>query len=190
MLLWDLRSFRHPDETAAHFNNDDLETLWTDLGQSDASLAFRAIRGLLHTPASTAKLLESHLQPLRRARPEQVAEWIYGLNSKSFKMREDAALNLSIQLEVAEPLIKQALPNQFSPQSRRQLEQIIKAGEQGDLSPLQMQRLRAIEVLEEIASPEARRILATIAGGDRGFRLTSEASAACDRLNQRLTSAK
>ena len=41
---------------------------------------------------------------------------------------------------------------------------------------------RAVEVLEDIGSPEARRVLKRIAGGDPAALLTREAKGALDRL--------
>jgi hypothetical protein len=46
--------------------------------------------------------------------------------------------------------------------------------------------LRALEVLEHIATPEARRVLEEMARGERTARVTLEARAALDRLGQPL----
>lgn len=52
-------------------------------------------------------------------------------------------------------------------------------------SPVQLQLLRAVEVLEQIDTPEARRLLAELAQGAAAARLTQEAKAALERLEKR-----
>ena len=44
--------------------------------------------------------------------------------------------------------------------------------------------LRAVAVLERIGTPQARRVLATLAGGAEGARLTREAQASLQRLRR------
>ena len=53
------------------------------------------------------------------------------------------------------------------------------------LSPDRLQALRAIEALEQIGSPDARKVLDTLAKGMPESRQTREAKAALDRLQQR-----
>jgi len=45
--------------------------------------------------------------------------------------------------------------------------------------------LRALEVLEQVGTPEARQVLTTLATGAPHARLTREAKAALDRLSKR-----
>jgi hypothetical protein len=56
-----------------------------------------------------------------------------------------------------------------------------------ELAPVageRLQALRAVEVLERVGTPEARRLLETLAGGAPGARLTWEARAALGRLDE------
>ena len=54
--------------------------------------------------------------------------------------------------------------------------------ERGGLSAETLRSLRAVEVLERIANPEARQMLSALAGGAADARLTVEAQAACKRI--------
>jgi len=54
-----------------------------------------------------------------------------------------------------------------------------------DASAETLRQGRAIEVLEHIATPEARQLLQTIAEGAAGAGLTREAKAALERLGHR-----
>ena len=49
------------------------------------------------------------------------------------------------------------------------------------LSPEELRALRAVELLEQLDTPGARRLLRSLAGGAAGARLTREAKEALDR---------
>ena len=50
------------------------------------------------------------------------------------------------------------------------------------LPPEALRGVRGVQVLETIANPEARKVLAVLAGGAAGARLTQEARASLERL--------
>ena len=52
-------------------------------------------------------------------------------------------------------------------------------------SPEKLRLLRALTVLETVATPEARQVLQTLAGGMPEARLTQEAKAGLERLSWR-----
>ena len=52
-----------------------------------------------------------------------------------------------------------------------------------ELTPAQLRALRAVEVLEMIGTPEAKKILTGLSSGVAEARLTKEAAAALTRLN-------
>ena len=52
-------------------------------------------------------------------------------------------------------------------------------------SPNSMQRVRAIEALEYIGTPEARNLLLDLSRGAPGARVTREAAASLNRLEKR-----
>src|SRR5205807_8349444 len=57
--------------------------------------------------------------------------------------------------------------------------------EQAPLSAETVRLQRALEVLEDVGSDEAKRVLEGIAAGDPNARLTQEARSALDRLGQK-----
>ena len=50
------------------------------------------------------------------------------------------------------------------------------------LPPEALRAVRGVQVLETIANPDAQKVLAVLAGGAAGARLTQEAQAALKRL--------
>jgi hypothetical protein len=62
------------------------------------------------------------------------------------------------------------------------LDRLLRPLEKARTEPAWRQRGRAIEVLAQIGTPEARRLLQKLAGGAAGARLTRLASAALEQL--------
>jgi hypothetical protein len=88
---------------------------------------------------------------------------------------------------VAEPALTRALANDPSPEARRRIEQLLHQVTEERLYPTadQLRAVRAVEVLERIGSPQARRVLAALAGGAPQAQLTVEAQTALERLAAR-----
>ena len=84
--------------------------------------------------------------------------------------------------ELAEEALRRALP---SLEVSRRLEALLERVEKRSLSAKQLHMLRTLEVLEEIATPDAREVLLALAKGAPGAWLTSEAKACLDRLAKR-----
>ncbi len=184
-ILWDVRALPTdaPDQTFA--TPAELEAYWRDLTQSDAGVAFRAIRAMVRVPRNAPPFLESRLSPLARADADQINRWANTLDNKAFKVREEAAQNLAMQLEMTEPLLKAALANQNSAETRRRLQQIMGFAAAGGLIPKQLQILRSLEILETIGTVEAQRVLEKMAGGEARFQITRDAKTALARLKKR-----
>jgi hypothetical protein len=86
--------------------------------------------------------------------------------------------------EVAESALEAVLKGQPSAEARRRTEQLL-AKVQKELTGEALRALRAVEVLEHIGTPEASRVLESLAKGAPGARLTGEAKASLDRLAKR-----
>ena len=112
---------------------------------------------------------------------QRVAALIARLDSDEFADREQAAEALAKLGGPAAPALRKALAGKPSAEQRRQLEGLLRKLEGPPTGP-ELQAIRALEVLESIATPEARAVLKTLAGGAPGARLTEEASAALARL--------
>lgn len=87
--------------------------------------------------------------------------------------------------ESAQVLLRKALANKPSAEARRRLEALLTRMPKPLPTGETLRQLRAPEVLELIGTPEARRVLQTLAQGAREAHLTEEARAALDRLAKR-----
>jgi WD40 repeat protein len=183
-IVWDLTSPRiNPARTAQAAKQ--LDAHWQALAGRDAAQAYRAIRALAASPPQTLPYLRERLQPIARARAEQIQEWLADLNSRRFITRQQASEQLGMQAELAEPALREALAHPASPETRRRLEEILQTWDDRFFSPEQLQIVRALEVLEEIGNSDAKHLLGTVAGGTPEFRITRDARAALTRLERR-----
>jgi type IV secretory pathway VirB4 component len=80
---------------------------------------------------------------------------------------------------------RQGLVGDPSPELRRRLETLLSKLQGPITSTETLRSLRAIEVLEHIATPEARELLQKLARGAPEARLTREAKTAVERLGRR-----
>ena len=86
----------------------------------------------------------------------------------------------------AKPALRKVLAGNPSLELRRRVEPIVKKLDSWQASSPAMQReWRAVEVLELLGTPEARKLLQKLAQGLPDARLTQEAKASLERLHAR-----
>jgi WD40 repeat protein len=182
ILVWDVAASTWPARKQVRdIGRKDLDALWADLAGS-ARKAHRAIAILAAAPDQAVPFLKDRLQPVP-VDSKQIDKLLADLDGDSFAARETASRELSRLHYQAGPMLRQALAGKPSLEMRRRLQAIL-AGPKRPL-PDDLRVLRAMEVLERIGTPEARRILETFAGGGKTVRETREAKAALQRLNRR-----
>jgi hypothetical protein len=111
------------------------------------------------------------------------------LDSDRFETREQASAELQRLGEQAEPALRKAMAAKPSLEASRRLRALLDRVERRTPSAEQLHALRAVEVLEHIGSPEAQRVLQTLAEGAPEAMLTREAKAALVRLAHRSNTA-
>jgi hypothetical protein len=157
---------------------------WADLADADSAKAFRAIRTLVRARQQSVLFLKERLRPIPPVAAEKLAARIADLDSERFETRSKAAAELEKLEERAEPALRRALRERPSSlEMRRRIETLLQRLDGPITSGETLRRLRAVEVLEHIGSPEARRVLRTLAEGAPEAILTREAKAALDRLS-------
>jgi WD40 repeat protein len=176
-LIWDLRS-RPSSKNALR-----LEDNWAALAGDDAVTAYQAIAALIDSAGTTA-FLKRHLQPAAKPDAKRLEKLLADLDSDEFSVREDAVQELEKLGDSAAETYRKALDQQPSPERRRRIERLLSRLEGHTVSGEELRGVRAIQVLEHIATPEARQLLKKLATGASDARLTREAKAALARLAQ------
>jgi WD40 repeat protein len=184
ILLWRVPAWP-PAGPAAPLSRSRQNALWADLGGEDAPRAYRAIRDLTTAPDQAVPLLRARLRPAPAPSAGQLKRLLAGLDDEEFVKRERATAALAALGRPVAPTLRRALASRPPLEARRRLERLLGEVSAAELSPAQVREVRAVEVLEAVGSPEARRLLRALAGGSPATVLTQEARAALARLGRR-----
>jgi WD40 repeat protein len=181
-IVWDVAAVTRRAKPQAAVAEEQLDALWQDLIGNDAAKAFRALAKLAATPAQAVPLVRKKLKAKPEADAERIRQWLADLDSDQFAKREEATKNLEALGDLAEPALRKALENPPSAEVRRRIEKLLATRNEQGLSGDSLKAVRAVEVLEYIATPEARELLQKLAAGAPEARLTREAKPALERL--------
>ena len=185
VLLWDLTG-KAGKTAGSRPSADELDRLWAELDDADARRGFRAMCRLLAAPDDAAALLRERLKPVpgERATPEAIARLLDRLDSDSFDEREKATADLEALGRQAEAAMHKALAAGPSAERKKRIEGLLEKL-RVKMPPREMVRpLRAVEVLERLGTPEARKVLEVLAKGRSAEPLTQAAVEALDRLRR------
>jgi dipeptidyl aminopeptidase/acylaminoacyl peptidase len=171
-----------PKETLAA---KDLDDLWTDLASADVPRSYRALGTLAGAAQQAVPFLQDKLGPAASADEKRLAALIADLDNGQFLVRERASQALYNLGDLAVPALKAALEGERSVEARRRIEEILQRLQGPVTSPERMRPLRAVEALEQMGTPAARKVLEALAKGAAEAWLTREARASLDRLAKR-----
>jgi RNA polymerase sigma factor (sigma-70 family) len=183
LLVWDVdaasrgRAKGRPDAA-------ELDRLWAELAGQDGARAYDAICWLAAFPGQSVPLLRERLLGGKVA-VGRVGQWIRDLDDPQFAVREKASSELAKLGRQVEPELRRALAR-ASPEARLRLERLLAAlpGAGGKApDPERVRALRALEVLEQVGTPEARQAVEALARA--GTALGSEARGVLARLKKR-----
>jgi WD40 repeat protein len=155
-LLWKL-----PQPPAAReLTAATRDRLWTQLAAANARDAASAIATLSDASDAAVELIGLRLRKawVRPAR-KHLEALIANLDADTFEARQHAASELEATGHAAAALLRKALDSSPSPEKERQLRRLLARLEPSAVTPERLQAVRAIEVLERIATPAARRLL-------------------------------
>ncbi len=187
VLLWDLTGRTDSDAPKGKPTAEELDKLWTALNDPDGRLAFQAMRRLHAAPAEAVTLLARHVKPSAAAQgPDAgtITKLIAALDADRFDEREKAAKDLAALGKAAQEPLKKGLAGNPSAETRRAIEDLLeKLRAKGGPPPELVRPLRAVEVLESLGTPAARKLLETLTKGQAEAPLTAAAKEAMARLS-------
>jgi RNA polymerase sigma factor (sigma-70 family) len=164
---------------------DTLADAWQALADAGAKAGFRAQGRFLAEPARAVEWFKLRLKPAGRPDPSRVKALIADLDNDNFATRERATAELKDHWPAAAAAVREVVAKSPSAEARRRAEGLLREMEEGVTPRHELRAVRAVEVLEWVATPEARALLLTLAKGAPDARLTREAAAACKRLEGR-----
>jgi RNA polymerase sigma factor (sigma-70 family) len=185
----DKKSTRRADKEADSPVAKELEALWIALASEDAGKAYEAITALAKAPKEAVPFLQERLlvPPPPPPDPQRLSQLIADLASTTFAVRQKATEELEKVAKAAEAALGKALAQNPSLEVRRRLERLLERLKtpSGD----ELRQVRAIQALEYAGTPEAKRVLETLARRADGAPATREAQGSVERLLKQTPSA-
>jgi hypothetical protein len=159
------------------------EKLWESLSKPDGPAIYQSMFALAELKDETVQFLSEHLPKMKTpsASPEKVASLIKDLEADSSSVQRKASEALRDLGNAARSDLEAALKNEkLSRKAKTQIELLLSAQNTEQGSRLSL--LRAIQLLEWIATPNAQELLRDYADSAGPVRM--EAKAAFERLSQ------
>ncbi len=191
IMLWDVTTTGLDKEgrlVQVRLAPKDLEDAWQALASEHAIEADVWSWRFAAAAEQALPFLRKRLRSPAPLKEEPIARLVADLDSPQLRVRQKAGDALEKLGEAAEPALRKALAGKPSLEVRRRVERLLKLLEGPVPSGARLRRLRAVEVLERIGTPEAREVLQMLAKGAPEARLTQEAKASLERLAKRGTS--
>lgn len=179
VYLWDVT-----DAKTTPAKEENLSSWWDDLASEDAKRAGESIGAFLRKPEASVAFLQEKLHPAKGVDQKHLKLLIADLDADLYSTRESASRELIRLGERAEDALRRELTNRPTLEVRRRIEDVLSRLEPSPPPPETLRILRAIEVLEHIGTPVARRCLEVMSKGASEAKETHEASAALRRLDR------
>jgi WD40 repeat protein len=187
MLLWDLGGAERVD---AELTPLQLNDYWDSLADSDVGVAADAAKALLSAPQPTVTLIGQRLTAGEVNKVEELPQLISELQGDDVKANLKAAARLKSFGTKASPALFKALGAEPSLAARKRLEEVLQAIGEFPVPPAMLQRMRAIQLLEQIGSDDAQKLLEALAQTEPPTSASLDAKAALQRLEMRLRAPK
>jgi WD40 repeat protein len=172
--------------TRARRSDDELTAYWRSLTELDAKKVEQAMQVLIDGGPKSVAVIRRLCKPVTTPPETEIDALIRNLDSEQFALRNRATAELGELGELARPAIEKALEGKPLLEKRQRLQGLLRASRSLAWSRRDLQFWRTIEVLERIGTPEAQAVVRTLAGGATVARVTGEAQACLERMNQRV----
>src|SRR5262249_4765508 len=133
-------------------------------------------------PGSAVAAVRAGVRPVDGKR---IGRWIEDLDSDDYPVRRKAVDELTRVGRLAEGSLREALAKKPSLEKHRRIQELLRKMEAEGATAEHLQALRGVELLERVGTAEARKVLATLAGGAAEAELTRQAKAALARLGKK-----
>jgi hypothetical protein len=184
VLLWDSAAHKPPPLAVKKHSADDLQRLWADLSADDAVAAHRAFWTFMANSDAAMLTIKDKLK-LAIADGEQVQKLIQELDDDDFEVRSRATAELEDLGELASDALRKAAGKTELPEVQRRLKDLLDRLEAFPVSGERLRALRAMRLLDQIGTADAREVLERMAMGGATSRVTIAAKAALERLKAR-----
>jgi WD40 repeat protein len=184
LLAWDLQQL-DIKPSGEKLGKRELESLRKDLESEDAVEAYTAIRTLRAYPEQAATMLRDCVKPVAPIDQKVLDGLVADLAGDDFAKRKAAVNELEKLGELAEPALKRLLASKPKAELSQRVQEILKKADVQAPEGSIIQTVRAMEVLENLDTPQARELLDKLAAGAEGALVTRQAKTALEYMARR-----
>jgi len=186
-IMWDMRdALAKTNPTTVPARRDDLVGAWDALAEADAAVADEAYYKLAEGGLATVGLLAKEMSPVEGPAPVRVRKLLDDLGHERYHVRKQATDILAQLGPLVEPALRVAESSTDVEEIRLRVRQLLTSLDNPrDRTGKMLRQLRAVLVLEQIATPEATTLLKKLAAGAPGAHLTRRADKALNRIQVR-----
>jgi WD40 repeat protein len=187
LLIWDATTMGLDGKlpNIQGLNVQEMDQFWKELASDNNPQGNKALWTMVAGQRDSVKYLSNKVF---LADPKKIQQCILDLNSDKFKDRETATATLASYERWVEGVLRKTLENPASEEVRQRVEKLLARLVGKDAISLQQERSRVrriIEILEQSATDDARKLLQDLARGAAEEDLRDMAQAAVDRLAKR-----
>jgi hypothetical protein len=173
------------EPAAANIDDGPLEDLWADMNTDNDLRLQSVLRAYRAAPKPAVALMAKKITPIKKDIQQQMEKWIATLDDDSFLRRDEAMEKVQGLAHEFAPLLKKKLSKAQPGELRNRLTFVLDNMKDEKLPSFMVTQRRAIDLLESMATTEARDLLKCLSDGADGAWLTTTAQAALDRLKER-----
>jgi hypothetical protein len=182
-LVWDISLVGFAPKNASAPGSEELTKFWAKLLETDAKAAYEAMALLATQPKTAVEMIRAEIKPAASAPDDAALDRLLGeLNDAKFAIREEATRKLDGLGEAAIAGMRARI-EKATPEAHRRIVEFLNKHDTGVPTPAQLRECRALEILEQLNTPESRAVLTELAKGAPTARLTQSAAAALARIN-------
>jgi WD40 repeat protein len=190
ILVWDVTGWSgESGGPAPELGSMEMEKLWLSLANGKAVTAHKALWQMVRVPSESVPFLGKRLQAVEPVPKDRIARLVADLENERYVVRENSQRELERLHEIALPALRNALAKNPSLELKRRAEPLVGALE-APFPPHRFRLGRALSVLEQVNTRQARAILKRLAKGAEDAWLTREARASLQRLAKRTSTEK
>ncbi len=183
VLLWDfgaLVSKSNESDTDA-----DLEACWDGLADRDARRAYVAYWKLSQKGPEAVAFLTDAMKPVTKPKADLIDENIDHLDAEGYQLRKEAYATLARFGPVVKRELIRAMKDRTSLAGRRRIEELLRVMDRPtSRSPSVLRQLRAVRILRDIGTDQAREVLESLTKGVKEAPQTVAARRAVELLKK------
>jgi WD domain, G-beta repeat/PQQ-like domain/WD40-like Beta Propeller Repeat len=187
LKVWDVAGLLgKPTGKAAKLTDKQRDEHMVHLASGDAAAAYRAVSALATDPDGSLPAIQKHFETPSGKGPTsaEISRMIRDLDADRYVTRQKASKDLTEAGVRALPALQRALTKPPSPEVRLRARRLLAGLDASAMPAEELIALRGVQALEYMGTPQAKALLQKLSRGEKGDRLTEEASQALLRLKR------